>query len=235
MVGTGFLALSGEGSRTGMSRVKNFPCYVHCLTESCVMGGCGLLLHLPAQTSTAMGRTRTHVPKMALFPPAVTRSGQTVRSSFAPQCSISFMRRVGCPQMSQVHCTYTVSVWALCTALTMDTGVNSSFHEFTPRYSNFLSVLLTSLQWLLSRSIQQFSFTAKFFMENYGSQGVGWKTLGLGKWDLTVGVLYRRRGSSLVHAMALSGRNSNGNMLGISSDNVGLLQYCIILKYCIIL
>lgn len=39
-------------------------------------------------------------------------------------------------------------------------------------------------------------------MENDGSQGLGWKTLGLGKGDLTVGVLYLRRGSSLFYTIA---------------------------------
>lgn len=46
-------------------------------------------------------RTRIQVLQMALFLPDSTRSGQTVRSSFDPQSSISFMRRVGFPQMSQ--------------------------------------------------------------------------------------------------------------------------------------
>lgn len=39
-------------------------------------------------------------------------------------------------------------------------------------------------------------------MENDGSQGAGWRTLGSGKGDLTVGVLYLRWGSSLVHTIA---------------------------------
>lgn len=83
-VGTGFLVIPGGGSRTGMSKVKNLPCCVHCLVDSCAVGQRGLPLRLPAQISTAMERTRTQVPKMALFPPAGIRSGQTVRSSFAP-------------------------------------------------------------------------------------------------------------------------------------------------------